>query len=114
MGSALVGLPRTERVVRTLSSDGPRPAVCGNCRPRIKQDGYVADWNWFSDYYPSSFFAYYRIIQTSETITKHRGGPVWILFHDDYYTNPGTYKSDHTRRLQSNTNRTYAHGSRPV
>ena len=30
---------------------------------------------------------YETIIQTSETTTKHRGGPVWILFHDDYYTN---------------------------
>ena len=45
--SALVGLPRTERVVRTLSSDGPRPAVCGNYWLRIKQDGgYVPDRDW--------------------------------------------------------------------
>ena len=52
--SVLVGLPRTERVVRTLSSDGPRPAVCGNYWLRIKQDGYVADRaadrDWFPDY----------------------------------------------------------------
>ena len=26
---------------------------------------------------------------TNIGITKHRGGPVWILFHDDYYTNLG-------------------------
>ena len=102
----------------------------GNYWSRIKQDGYFADWNWFSDHYPSSFFAYYlfhgeRIsywhsdvapreplaivaytgprqygtyqgwypIDTERNNNTNIGNneasgwdPMWILFHDDYYT----------------------------
>ena len=54
-GSDAIGRVRTEG----LSSDGPRPVVCGNYWSRIKKDGYVPDWEWFPDPYPSSFFWYY-------------------------------------------------------
>ena len=53
--SALVGSP--ERNERTPSSDGTEAVSCwetnGN---KSSRTGYVADWNWFSDHYPSSFF----------------------------------------------------------